>query len=132
MGSCIKHGFLMYAILMMLLCEIWYWIYQLNNPLTDVFLHSPQLSAWYCTCIDIVTNNNSLKVKWILLQNPQDEDEGTIQQYSLNQRANNCFSIIDQVLSNSVVNSFLLLLITICYNFFDYLYQDKQPVSTRI
>ena len=54
--------------------------------------------------------------------------EGIIQQYSLSLRPVivNC-SINAQLLLNSV-----FLLIPFYYNCFDYLYQDKLPVLTRI
>ena len=73
-------------------------------------------------------NNYLLKVRWIYLNNPWVEVEGIIQQYSpsLWPVIVNC-SINAQLLLNSV-----FLLIPFYYNCFDYSYQDKLPVLTRI
>ena len=73
-------------------------------------------------------NNYLLKVRWIFFNNPWVEVEGIIQQYSLSlwPVIVNC-SINVQLLLNSV-----FLLIPFYYNCFDYSYQDKLPVLTRI
>ena len=59
----------------------------------------------------VIFNNYSPKAKQILSNNPQDEVEGIIRQYSLSlRRINYCFSIIAQVIIRAIAISFILFL----------------------